>query len=373
MKPTYGAAVFLREPKGISRPAEVTFDLGAMKIRSDDVEDSWDYRRLRTAAAGDDSQYLLITPDTPDGPFDSLVTRDPAFFAELAQHLPGDKSRFLHQFDRERSGVVSRKWRTLALAGLALAALLTGAWYLMTHWAVKEIVKRTPISAEVAWGDAMSSLVLQGKNPLREGPAFEAANVIWARLVEAAKAENPGYPLTLHVVDDPMVNAFAMPGGHVVLMTGLMRKADSPEEVAGVLAHEIQHVLKRHVAARVAQSAGTRLLISSVTGRGGLSSVTMTAQQLGELSYSREQESVADREAIRLMAMAGLPPGALVDILRKMDPKSSLRLPSFLSTHPQGETRLKTLELNAAKWKPEKTHPLGISWPEIRKSLGETL
>jgi predicted Zn-dependent protease len=256
------------------------------------------------------------------------------------------------------------------LAGFAAVAMAVGAWYLMTHWAVKEIVKRTPVSAEVAWGNAMSSMVLAGKKPLKEGPVYNAAHQIWERLVITAKPENPGYPLTLHVVEDPMVNAFAMPGGHVVLMTGLMNKADSPEEVAGVLAHEIQHVLKRHVAARVAQSAGTRLLISSITGRGGLSNITLTAQQLGELSYSREQETEADREGTRLMAMAGLPPGALADILRKMEPKESFRWPSFLATHPQGDARLKNLARNASKWKVEKPYSFDISWPTIKQNLG---
>ena len=130
------------------------------------------------------------------------------------------------------------------------------------------------------------------------------------------------------VVDDPLVNAFALPGGHMILMTGLMREARSPEEVAGVLAHEVQHVLQRHVVKRTVRALGWRVWFSLFFGGSGLEEVAFGAGNLMEMTYGRAQESEADRKGAELLAKAGLPIGPLGDFFDRLSKKDPLPWPS---------------------------------------------
>jgi len=359
----------MREPKGVPRPAEAAASNNGLQVLAGDQAVIWPYDKLKVESAGDDRQYLLITLPDDTGPFDSVLVNDAAFFALLSEHLPAQKT-FLTGFNRQRKANVTRKWQVLVGTAVGILLLLWTSWWVFNRYLVREMVKRTPVSAEVSWGDQLAPLFLAGKKEIRQGPAFDAAQAIWKRLTMAAKPDNPGYPLRLHLVDDPEVNAFALPGGHVMLLSGLMKKADNAEEVAGVLSHEIQHVLKRHAAARMAQSVGTRLLATAVFGGSDLSGLTLTAQQMGELSYGRDQETEADIAGAQLMVRSGLSPTALGTFFKKMDSDSPVgKIPSFLSTHPDSLKRAKRLETLGKGTKPESIRPFGIPWVNVRKSL----
>nr|MBI3612912.1 M48 family metallopeptidase [Nitrospirota bacterium] len=105
-------------------------------------------------------------------------------------------------------------------------------------------VNRIPTEWEQPIGEAARSQFLAGQTVVKEGPAVAALQEITKRLADAASG-NP-YKFEVTVVRSDIVNAFALPGGYVVVFTGLLKKAESPEEVAGVLAHELNHVLLRH-------------------------------------------------------------------------------------------------------------------------------
>ncbi len=369
MTQNFKATAFLAEPKGTSRWADLTLEAGGLRVRSGRQTALWPYGSLRLSPAGDENQYLLVTSSS-GGPFDSLVAREPAFFKALGDRLPSQRD-LLHGFDSSRKAARARKWLGLVgsvLVGLFLLAL---AWWGVTRWLVKEVVKHTPVPVEVRWGDRLAAGYLRGKRELRKGPAVDAAQKIWKRLTDAAKKDNPGYPLILHVVEDPTVNAFALPGGHVILLTGLMRNADSADEVAGVLAHETQHVLRRHVTSRIAQSLGSRLLVSTVFGGSDLEGLTLTAEQLGELSYGRSQETEADLEGAKLMARAGLPPSSLGTFMKKLEEVENpgSKFPALLSTHPQSAERAKRLAALAKTLKVVDPRPLGIDWTLVKESL----
>jgi len=222
----------------------------------------------------------------------------------------------------------------------------------------------------VSWGGQFAKLYLADKKEIKRGPSYDAAQVIWKRLTDAAKNRNPGYPLVLHLVKDETVNAFALPGGQVVLFTGLMKKAEKPEEVAGVLAHEIQHVLKRHATARIAQSIGTRALVSIFFGGSDLGDLTMTAQQLGELSYGRSQESEADMEGAKLMAKAGLPVSSLGVFFQRLEvAEGSSKIPGFISTHPDSRERAKKLSELAKTLRVQNPRPFNLDWTKVQNNL----
>ena len=145
-------------------------------------------------------------------------------------------------------------------------------------------------------------------------------------------------PLTVQVIESETVNAFALPGGQVVLFEGLIKKATSPEEVAGVLAHEIGHVEHRHALRRMVRAAGVGFLASMLSG--GV--VSDFSQQLVVLDFSREMEAQADEAALEALSDAGIAAGGFADFFDRLaeenDEDNSFfggdAFESLLATHP---------------------------------------
>ena len=139
-----------------------------------------------------------------------------------------------------------------------------------------------------------------------------------------------GGPVQASVVDDPMVNAFTLPGRRVVVMRGLIAAAGDGDELAGVVAHELGHVAHRDPAKALLRAMGLNLVAVSL-GWGGLDGGQVARTLLG-LSYSRAAESAADAYALATLRAAGLRADGLGRFFTKIDGKASL--PAFLSDHP---------------------------------------
>jgi predicted Zn-dependent protease len=159
----------------------------------------------------------------------------------------------------------------------------------------------------------------------------------------------PGVPYKFRVTvfNDPNVNAFALPGGQLVLLRGLIERSKTPEELAGVLAHEMQHVLKRHATRALIQHVSTGLLLAALTGdvMGPVAYGAQSAQVLGQLQYSRRAEVEADAEGMKMLLDARVDPAGTVRFFEGLtggdkQPRSVLR---YLSTHPSTTDRIERL------------------------------
>jgi predicted Zn-dependent protease len=170
----------------------------------------------------------------------------------------------------------------------------------------------------------------------------------------AAASERPSLPWSFKVVDDPAVNAFALPGGYVYVTRGLLVLVNSEDELAGVIAHEIGHVAARHSVQQISRAAP----LAVVTGLGavvtGIVSPTLgravggagaTASEVILAPYNRDQEREADRVGQDIMAAAGWDPAALSTFLRTLGRGEELsadgrRRPSLLDSHPSTPERV---------------------------------
>jgi len=147
----------------------------------------------------------------------------------------------------------------------------------------------------------------------------------------AAETEMPGLDYSFTVLDDDLINAFALPGGYIHVTRGLMALASNEAELAGVLAHELGHVTARHSAERYSQQVvadmGTAILgaAGSVVGVPGVGSVAGYGAQAALQSYSRDQELEADQLGIRYMTRAGYDPEAMASFFKKMDAYTQLQ------------------------------------------------
>ncbi|MGE5293260.1 MAG: M48 family metallopeptidase [Solirubrobacterales bacterium] len=164
-----------------------------------------------------------------------------------------------------------------------------------------------------------------------------------------------GYKWEFNLVQDPNINAFAMPGGKVVVYTGILPVAKDDAGLATVIGHEIAHVYAKHGAERLSQSlivemGGVGLSTALKSQPETTKSLFNTAYSLGSqvgvlLPYSRLQESEADHLGVIFMAMAGYDPHAAVGFWERMAAASGGgKTPGFLSTHPTNEARIKNLQ-----------------------------
>ena len=184
----------------------------------------------------------------------------------------------------------------------------------------------------------------------------------------AAATSMPAARYQFFVIDDPRINAFAMPGGFIGIHTGLITASRTESELGAVIAHELSHVTQRHIAERIAAAQGTNLrtaamvlagiLIGSQNPQAGMAAATsgMASGIDAQLGYSREQEREADRQGMRILANAALNPEGMPDFFTVLNDDSRYRRspPPFLSTHPLTEARIADARAIAAEIKPQK-------------------
>jgi predicted Zn-dependent protease len=238
------------------------------------------------------------------------------------------------------------RWAAMSLA--SVAALFAVLFFALPRFAgaVSQVV---PISWEVALGDQSFEQIIElfgtfadeeGEKPrFCEGPKGRAAlDRLTANLAAAAGAP---YDFRVAVLDLPVNNAFALPGGRIVIFKGLIDFAESPDEVAGVLAHEIGHVVERHGTERIVQSLGLGFFFGIMLGDFGSSAVALAGETLVNLSYSRDAETEADSVAVDLLGQAGVASGGLASFFKRLEESGPEMHPALqmLSSHPASELR----------------------------------
>ncbi len=168
----------------------------------------------------------------------------------------------------------------------------------------------------------------------------------------ARDTERKDVQYKFYVIDSPIVNAFALPGGYIYLSRGLMALANDEAELAGVIAHEIGHITGRHSAERYSQSVVTKLgatVLSILIDQPGASDALGLGSNLYLASYSRGQETEADSLGLRYLSRAGYDPKAMANFLNSLKQETALqdeiagksnKSPSYLSTHPATSARI---------------------------------
>lgn len=195
---------------------------------------------------------------------------------------------------------------------------------------------------------------ITSQKPVVELPKEQMKSLrkIFRRLVDKS-SRNGELEFKLSIVQDDTVNAFALPGGYVFVNTGLLSFARTDGEIAGVLAHEIAHIDRRHSIQAVGRAVGLSLLLQLVMNnkdndnREQIRKIGGTAINLAQLGYSRENEYEADRFAVTFMTQAGFQKQDLANFFRHLEAKSGGSGPDFLqflSTHPPTGERIKRIE-----------------------------
>lgn len=230
-------------------------------------------------------------------------------------------------------------------ARIALGAAALAAIYL---WGLPALATLVAARVPVSWEENLGRGVVARAVPPAErcsDPEQQAAlEAILARLT--ATVLGSPYRFTLTVANDSAINAFAAPGGYLVVNRGLLRAAKTPEELAGVLAHEVQHVLLHHSMRAMAREIPLRTAVAAMFGGDAFGELAgRTAGTLAATRYQRGDELEADREGLRMLQAARVDPRGMVSFFETLaaERRDAPRLAAYLSSHPQTADRIAAL------------------------------
>jgi Zn-dependent protease with chaperone function len=236
-------------------------------------------------------------------------------------------------------------------------AVISVAGFGLMGWIGRSLVNRVPVAFEEGLGAQVFAEIQEDVAVLAAPEVSARLNALITRVMKEQK--QTGYRFRTHLLDEPDPNALAMPGGHILVTRGLLEMIDRPEELAGVLAHEIAHVNQRHGLRKLVTAAGPYLAVKLFLGdnRGLLSLIAQGSALLIRQNYSREFEIEADDTAWDYLVAARIDPRGLISFLRKMRAEE-LRAHALLrrygavevralSSHPATDERIQRLE---ARW-----------------------
>ena len=236
------------------------------------------------------------------------------------------------------------------ILGLLMAAMLLLSYYSSSE--VNPVTGETQYLSlsqeeEIALGlQAVPAMTREFGGLSPDVQAQARVSRIGARLVQESVATTTGWHYAFHVLaDSTTINAFALPGGQLFITQALLDKLKSDDQVAGVLAHEISHVIARHGAQQMAKTQLTQgLSQAAVVASGDYGAGQMAAMvgQMVNMRYGREDEIESDTLGVRLMHEAGYDPEGMVAVMQVLAAASKNRQQpaEFFSTHPNPDNRV---------------------------------
>lgn len=328
----------------------------------------WAYPQLQPDwdAAG---QKLLIRHGSQ-----SLSVADLGIVEMLEPWLSlAQQQAFKAQLKHSRS---RRSLRSLLVLIFVLIGLLGLSSLSLLFWGRDWLAQNIPPALEQELGKA-AYLAMLAETPPCEGKHLQAGIEQIANRLKAALAADTPYQLRYQVLKSQDINAFAIPGGQIGLNAALVAKVDTPEALAGVMAHEAQHVLLRHSLKDLLNRLGLGLILQMLLG--DIGTATATLAQIGsgllELDFSRHQESEADLQGLALLERARINPAGLPEFFRLLQAQEAqgLKVPAFLSTHPLSSERLEQMQAAMARLPQRSYQGFELDWPLIQSEASDCL
>jgi len=216
-------------------------------------------------------------------------------------------------------------------------------WAIFIFFPFKPAAPEDAISLEQEHkiGNLLITSFLEHQDIIKDSVVNSAVDQIYYRLLDGIGTTE--YDYRIYVIKNENINAFASLGGNIIIFSGLLNYAESPEEVAAVLAHEIGHMEKRHVVNKLVKELGVTIVLSILSG-GDVGFLNEIIQQSVTTVFDRSQENEADDYALHLLEEAQIHPNAMAAIFRKIRDKygsSTFATPEFLSSHPNTNKRIK--------------------------------
>lgn len=297
----------------------------------------------------------------------ALLIEDAALIERLRLQAPRAlQPAIAAVFAQRRNAGLHRGLGLAAIAiwvGLPLFALLL--LFLAARPLAGWIAGFVPLKQEQQLGEMVFRSQVAKLDLIEDTAANRAIEQIGERLTRGSR-----YSYRWHIARQPELNAFAVPGGHIVVYSGLIKAAADASELAGVLAHEVEHVELRHSLKAMMQQAGLRLAIGAVIGDFGFAGEA--AGRLSGLQFSRASEREADVQGLKRLVGAGIDPQGMLRLFGKLDTqKAGTAPPAWLASHPATPQRIAELQQQIRRLDVTPAPPLNLDWTAVQDSIGE--
>jgi len=312
------------------------FDATGIQIRGGTINDFWPYANIRRAGEDPSDRPLTFRCQSSQVSGARLIVGDQTIIDTLQVRCTDLEDRIRRSRHRRRG---------TAFAGLSIASLGLAMWSFV-HFLPGIVAPAIPITWEEALGDnvvkgiaGIFGTITKRKVKQCETPDGRLAlDILVGQLVN--QVETP-YRFQVTVLNINMVNALAAPGGRIVIFKKLLAEAKSPDEVAGVLAHEMGHVISRHPTEAVARNMGMSLVFNVLIGGLGGGVTGAAGQALINSAYSRDAEWESDRIALNILKGAQISPKGIADFFQRMSKAKggTARALSFIASHPPIDER----------------------------------
>ena len=253
-------------------------------------------------------------------------------------------------------------WRSIGATLVAMVISVILIWWQYDR-ILGYVAAKIPISTEQKIGQAGLAQLKTRDAIIENNAAAEAVRKIGSRLTQGSR-----YKYQWVIARNSTVNAFAMPGGVVIVNSALIEKIDSADELAAVLAHEVQHVEQRHTLKSMLNSLGWAAILTVALGDVG-ALATVIAHQAGTMYYGRDLEVQADKLGFAALIHAKIKPEGFVSFLQKLKRIDGSEVPSWLSSHPATDERIQILQQLVNTMPCADCTSLDINWESVQTSL----
>ncbi len=250
---------------------------------------------------------------------------------------------------------------------LFIVAIIINLYFLVVPKLAESAANSFPIETEIELGDKMGSMYDAQAN------TNDSANYYLQAFLDNIKIDSP-YPLSLKLIESEEINAFAVPGGKMYIYSGLLAHINHHEELVALIGHESSHVRKRHSLKSLFRSAASSIAIALVIGDAtGISAGLLNqADNLQQLGYSRDLETEADLEGLKLMEAKGINSQGMIgllNILLKATGENANTM-QYLNSHPDTQARIEAVNENRSLKKDwENNEELSKLFSSLRKHL----
>lgn len=331
-------AIHARYYDGIkAEPKDAWLNLGAsallIQIQVPESELEWEYANVRIIEKPEHGRPLIISSRTENSA--RIIVNDNSLYDSLIKKIPKENTPLI---------TVSTSSKSLALWSIPALAIIVGIYWLVPQLAAP-IAMNFPRSWEKKLGEYAVAALTRDKPVCKNADGVKALDKL-VRILTTSLENQP--QMTAEVIQEKQVNAFAAPGGRIVIFSKLIDSAENPDELAGVIAHEMGHVIKRHPTQTLVRAVGLDLVITMVFGGAGNTSTTASlANEIFQMKYNRNFEREADQVATEILYNSGIDNRGFVNFFVRLQSDGKgvrAKIFSYISSHPDTSERIQSVQ-----------------------------
>lgn len=333
---------------------------------------SWPLKRITLSRGGSGNKFTFIS--LGENPELTIASDEPKLLSAFKALKIAELDRQVAKLNQD---VNYLRW--ISLAGLTVFLVLLAVLWIFRSDFTLSLARTVPPSMEMKLGDAIFKLASSQFKIIDHEGATKALQQVAQPLIVVL--EQSGFKPKLKIARSDDINAFALPGGYVVFHTATILRAESAEEVLGVMAHEFAHISRRHVLRSLISAGGIYFVADLLFGGmiGSLAGLSQLAPYLMQMSFSRDYEREADRVGYNYLKEANINPQGMVDFFNRIlleqkqfdDKIKDLAGPALtmLSTHPDTGERIELIKEMIAKEPSSKYIDLTESFNLLKQEL----